>query len=87
MANANSKKIMPTKGFKDTFNFHRINGKSLITDMELPYIGRYEGPIPKKVINITRHPRNPQDYFVHHYMYDYCFDGRNGFGMGAWKIL
>lgn len=79
----NKKKIKTTKGFRDTFNISRVKNLKLITDMEFAYIHAYKGPIPKKVINILRNPSHPENYFVHHYLYDYTFDGRNGVWYGC----
>ena len=77
------KKNRPVKGFKDTFGFHRLKKLKLVGDLELPYITRYDGPLPKKVIDMLKHPSHPAEYFVHHYLFDYCFDGKNGIWYGC----
>ena len=79
----NKKKTKTTKGFKDTFNISRLKNIKLMTEMELAYIHAYKGPLPSKVINILRNPSDPEKYFVHHYLYDYAFDGRNGVWYGC----
>ena len=79
----NRKKETPTKGFKDTFYFHRIQGLKLIGDLELPYVSKYLGPLPEQVIDYLKKPTYPHKYFVHHYLYDYTFDGRNGIWYGC----
>jgi len=77
------KKNKPNKGFKDTFNFFMIENLKLIGEMELPYIPMYDGPIPEKIVNVLRNIKNSNQYFVHHYLYDYSFDGRNGIWYGC----
>ncbi|MCR4661283.1 MAG: DUF4417 domain-containing protein [Clostridia bacterium] len=83
MKNKILKKETSARGFKDTFNIHRVKDLKLVGDLEIPYISKYVGPIPKKIINVLRHPSNPELYFVHHYLFDYTFDGRNGFWYGC----
>lgn len=77
------KKTKVANGFRDTFYFHRIKSLQLFGEFELPYIGKYNGPLPEKLINILRNPSHPEYYFVHHYLYDYCFDGKNGIWYGC----
>ncbi len=83
MKKINRKKCKTAKGFRDTFYFRRLNKLEFCTNMELPDIKRYIGPKPKKAINILRNPSHPEEYFVHHYLYDYTFDGRNGVWYGC----
>lgn len=78
-----TKKSVPVKGFKNTFNIHRIKELKLIGEFENPYIDKYNGPVPKKLINILRNPSHPEEYFAHHYLFDHLFDGRNGFWYGC----
>ena len=77
------KKDKPVRGFKDTFNFKKIQNLKFVSDMELPRISAYKGPLPQKLINILRRPTYPNEYFVHHYLFDYTFDGRNGVWYGC----
>ncbi len=79
----NYKKEKPSRGFKDTFNFYMIRNLELVGEMEMPYIPKYDGPIPTKLVNCVRKVQNPQHYFVHHYLYDYMFDGKNGIWHGC----
>lgn len=79
------RKKKAAKGFKDTFNFFMLENIELIGEYEMPYISKYNGPIPNKIINYLRHPQNPGEYFMHFYLYDYAFDGRNGVWYGCQK--
>ncbi len=77
------KKAKTARGFKDTFYYHRLTGLELHGDLELPVIKKYEGPIPKRIVNISRNPAHPEECFAHHYLFDYIFDGKNGIWYGC----
>jgi len=79
------KKKTQCKGFKDTFNFFMVEKCTLVGKYEIPYIKKYNGPLPNQLINYLRHPNNPNDYFLHFYLFDYAFDGRNGVWYGCQK--
>ena len=83
MKNTLVKKNKSAHGFKDTFYFYRLKNLNLITELELPYIHSYSGPLPTKVINILKNKTNLSEYFAHHYLFDYSFDGRNGIWYGC----
>ena len=83
MQNKIPKKDRTANGFKDTFNIHRIKNLNLIGDLEIPYIPKYIGPVPEKIVNVLRNPSHPEQFFVHHYLFDYSFDGRNGLWYGC----
>lgn len=73
------------KGFKDTFNFHMLENINLYGKYEVPYIPKYDGPIPKKIISYIKTTAHPNEYFMHFYLYDYRFDGKNGVWYGCQK--
>lgn len=75
-------KIKVQKGFRDVFNLFMINPDDLHGDLQMPKIKKYNGPIPKKLIDFTKHPSNPNEYFCHHFLYDYLFDTRDGLWRG-----
>ena len=77
------KKVTTAKGFRDTFYFYRLKDLDLIGDLEMPYITKYVGPIPERVIDYLKKPVHPEMYFVHHYLYDYTFDGKHGIWYGC----
>ena len=46
--------VKTAKGFKDTFNLYMIEKARLVGDLEMPYIKKYDGPIPAKNATVTR---------------------------------
>lgn len=83
MKKTKRKKEKCVKGFKDTFYFHRLNGLELVGKLELPYISKYVGPLPEKIVDCLKNKSHPEKYFVHFYLFDYAFDGRNGIWYGC----
>lgn len=75
--------ITPTKGLKDVFNLFMIKDCRLVGNLEIPYIEKYNGPLPTKITNYNAKKANLKKYFVHFYLYDYCFDGKNGLWNGS----
>lgn len=70
-------------GFKDTFNFFMIEGLNLVSDFEIPYITKYSGPVPKRLTSYIKSDSKSKESFLHFYLYDYTFDGRNGVWYGC----
>lgn len=77
------KKKQMSKGFKDTFNLFMIEKIDLVGDYEMPYIKKYVGAEPKKIVNYIKNVKGKENYFVHFYLYDYMFDGKNGIWYGC----
>lgn len=75
-------KIKVQKGFRDVFNLFMINPDELHGDLQMPKIAKYTGPIPEKLIDFTKRPTHPEEFFCHHYLYDYLFDNNDGLWRG-----
>lgn len=77
------KKNSTAKGFRDTFNFYMFSNLNLVGELEIPYIEKYDGPLPNRVCDYSKHPSKPEEFFIHHYLFDYLFDGKNGLWYGC----
>ena len=77
------KEVKPANGFKDTFNLFMIKDARLVGDLEMPYIKKYEGELPTKIINYVTSTLHPEDYFCHFYLFDFHFDNRDGLWYGS----
>lgn len=75
--------VKTAKGFKDTFNLYMIEKARLVGDLEMPYIKKYDGPIPTKIVNCVTHKLHADEYFIHFYMFDYYFDNKNSLWYGS----
>ena len=77
------KEVKPAKGFKDVFNLFMVEDARLVGNLEMPYIPKYNGPIPTKITNYCTPKLDPSEYFIHFYLFDYYFDNKNGLWYGS----
>lgn len=77
------KKVKPAKGFKDVFNLHMVEDARLVGNLEMPYISKYNGPLPTKITNCNAPKLDADKYFIHFYLFDYYFDNKNGLWYGS----
>ena len=75
--------VKAANGFKDTFNLYMLENAKLVGDLEMPYIQKYNGPIPTKITNWVTHKLHPSQYFIHFYLFDYYFDNKNSIWYGS----
>lgn len=71
------------KGFKDVFNLYMLENSKLVGDLEMPYVAKYNGPLPIKIENCFASKCDKSKTFVHFYLYDYYFDTKNGLWYGS----